>query len=106
MADAAVSGGADVMSAALHTLVVGKVLSARKYKDVFETVVVAPAPDQYSQPTPLLVRSGKPIGNANDLVSVPCRVGGYRGRSYNVTDQQTGEIRRVLPYHVTLDALN
>jgi hypothetical protein len=105
MADVAVAMPGQDVSGALRTIVSGLVTKRRKFRDTFETVITAAAPDEYTAPTPLLVRSEFPIGKVGDKIAVQCRVGGFRGRAYDWRDKDSGEVRRVEPYHVTLDAI-
>lgn len=93
-------------SGALVTLVVGKLLEQRRHEGSYYSVIVAPAPDAYSQPVPLEVRSDRSLGAQGEMVSVNCQVGGVRGRHYELQDKNTGEVRKVKPIRVTLDALN
>lgn len=53
-------------------------------------VVKLPAPDSFTSPQTIEVRGVKSLGNVGDDVSFKVRVGGY-GRSYKVTDAETGE---------------
>lgn len=91
---------------ALETLVSGKLVEARKHAGEFFSVILAAAKDAFSPPVPLEVRSDKPLGNRDELVSVRCTIGGYRSRTFEQTDRDTGEVRRVSPVRMTLRALN
>lgn len=53
-------------------------------------VVKLPAPDQFTSPQTIEVRGVKALGQVGDDVTFKARVGGY-GRSYKVTDAETGE---------------
>lgn len=49
-----------------------------------------PAPDQFSSPGTLEVQAGASLGDVGDDVRVKVRISGY-GRSYGITDPETGE---------------
>jgi len=60
----------------------------------FITIVKLPAPDEYTSPQTVELRSRAPLGEVGDQFMGRVRVGGY-GRSYQATDAETGEKRTV-----------
>lgn len=60
----------------------------------FITIVKLPAPDEYTSPQTVELRSRIPLGEFGDTFSGKVRIGGY-GRSYQATDPETGEKRTV-----------
>jgi len=57
------------------------------------TVIKLPAPDQFTSPATIEVRSAQPLGEHGEDVHFKVRVGGY-GRSYSKTDED-GVVTRV-----------
>lgn len=91
--------------APMVVIVKGKVLRVRRHEQTFFTTVVTPAQDEYSRPQFVEIRSRERIGDAEQVITQRCRLGGYEGRSYRVTDKHTGEPRTAVPVNHTLDAL-
>lgn len=87
----------------MQVVVVGKIVSARKYQSTYYTVVVCPAADAYSHPAFLEVRSKNRMGDTDEEGKWVLRVGGYKGRQYKFTDKDTGEQRMGQEYNLTLD---
>jgi len=90
---------------AMEVLVRGKIVRQRRHEGVTYTQIVTPAADEYSQPQTVEVRSKVGFGQAEELVTVHCRLGGYPKKQYTVNDQATGEVRRVFPVDNTLTAV-
>lgn len=105
MVEAAVQLRPDAKSDVLNVVISGKLVDQRKHDGTFYSTLVAPAPDAYSSPMPFEVRSRKTLGSRDQVVSVPCRLGGFFRRTFDTTDRNTGEVRRVKPVIMTLDAL-
>lgn len=107
MVDVAVALRPELAQDALKVVINGKLLEQRKHDGLFYSTIVSPAPDQYSSPMPFEVRSHRSLGAREEVVSVPCKVGGFFRRSYDTKpDERTGETRRVRPIVLTLDALD
>lgn len=106
MVDAAVALRPDMARDALSVVVTGKLVDQRKNEGVFYSTVLMARADEYSQPMPFEVRSTRQLGSRGEVVTVPCRVGGFFRRSYQHSDKQTGEVRTVRPIVVTLDAVD
>lgn len=69
----------------------GRVNAVRKAEDAVFTEVTLPAPDQYSQPATVEIRSRKRLGQVGETVEVQVACGGFRGKSFVYTDKETGE---------------
>jgi len=90
----------------LDVVINGKLIDQRRVDGAFYSTIITPAPDAFSQPMPFEVRSNRSLGAREEIVTVPCRVGGYFRRSYDTKpDPHTGEVRRVKPVVVALDAI-
>lgn len=74
-----------------QALLAGRVNSVRKADDTVYTEVTLPAPDQYSQPAAVEIRSRKRLGQVGETIEVQVVCGGYRGKSFVYTDKDTGE---------------
>lgn len=58
------------------------------------TIAKLPAPDEFTSPQTVELRSQAPVGEAGELVTVRVQLGGY-GRTYQAQDPETGEKRTV-----------
>jgi hypothetical protein len=88
----------------MEVLIEGKVLRARRYQaSQFFTAVATPAPDPYSRPQIVEIRSKSRFAEPDQAIKVRCKLGGYEGRQYRVTDKDTGETRMAQPVSLTLD---
>jgi hypothetical protein len=87
----------------MQVVIAGRVQKVRRNEGKTYTVVLAPAVDSFSRPTPLEVRSKQRFGEIGEDVKVVCVVGGYGKRPYRYTDKETGETRMVEPIVMTLD---
>lgn len=67
--------------AANQSIVRGRILEVKSNENGCYTVIVLPAPDQYSKPETIEVRSRNRLGRPQDDVTVRVSLGGYR-RSY------------------------
>lgn len=85
-----------------QVLVVGKCLRVRRYEKNIYTVIICPARDEYSRPAVVEVRSNARFSEPEEKVSVLCELGGYEGKSYSVTDRETGERKNLVPVHLHL----
>lgn len=84
---------------------VGRVESSKFHDGVHYTQVLTPAADAYSRPQLLEVRGKKRLGQKGEEVNFFATVGGYRRKSYQVKDKQTGELVTVEPVEHTLDVV-
>lgn len=89
---------------AMRVRVVGRIESSRTHEADRFTRVLTPAPDAYSRPQILEVRSkGRDkLGEAGDDVDLTCTLGGYPRKAFRVTDA-SGETRMVTPIEHTLE---
>lgn len=74
-----------------QALLAGRVNAVRKVDDQIYTEVTLPAPDEYTNPQSVEVRSKRRIGQIGETIEVRVLCGGYRGKSFTFTDKQTGE---------------
>lgn len=91
--------------APMQTMVKGRIEARRRHGTTTYTRVITPAPDPYSRPQTIEVRSKASLGSAGDDVSVICQVGGYARKPFRSTDKDTGETTMVTPVDHTLDAV-
>lgn len=105
MVEAAVQLRPELSGAALQVTISGLLREQRKHDGTFYSTIIMPAADVYSSPMPFEVRSQRSLGARDEVVTVPCKVSGFFRRTYDVTDERTGEVRRVKPVVLTLDAL-
>lgn len=79
-------------------LLSGRIFNVRRITGrdggTFVTIIKLPAPDEFSSPATIEVRSRERLGQQGDDVHIKVRIGGY-GRSYKATDPETGEQRVV-----------
>lgn len=90
---------------AMEVLVKGKLVESRRVNDLVYSTIVAPAVDEFSSPSTVEVRSKKRFGEREEIVTVRCRLGGFRGRPFKATDKETGEMRTARTVVLTLDAI-
>ncbi len=69
---------------AMQVLVNGRIEAVRRYEGKVYTHVLTPAPDQYTRPQLVEVRSPKRLGEKHDEISVTCVLGGYQRKPYQV----------------------
>ena len=90
---------------AMQVLVRGRLEKSRLYDGKRYSQIITPAPDAYSRPQIVEVRSKSRLGDVGDEVAVTCLLGGFSRKPYRVTDKQTGEMVTVTPVDHTLDAV-
>lgn len=83
----------------------GRIEASRVYEGVRYTRILTPAPDPYSKPAVLEVRSKNTLGARQDEISIMARLGGFTRAPFDVTDKKTGEVSRVLPVVMTLEVV-
>lgn len=83
----------------------GKIVRSRRHDDKVLTHIVTPAKDEYSKPQTVEVRSRRKLGEREDIVTIECELGGYERKQFEVRDRETGEVSRVQPVNLTLDAV-
>lgn len=90
----------------MQVMVHGRVEASRNHEGVRYTRIITPAPDAYSRPQTVEVRSKAPFGAKGDEVKVLCQLGGYTRKPFDFKDKATGEIFKVTPVDMTLDAVD
>lgn len=86
-------------------LIVGRIQSTRRHESTRYTTIVVPAPDPYSRPQTVQVRSKSALGQRDEDVQVLCKVGGYTRKAFRFVDKESGETSMVVPVDITLDAV-
>lgn len=89
----------------MQVLVRGRIEALRRFDKTRYTRVVTPAPDLYSRPQTVEIRSKQGIGQIGDEVTVTAVLGGYARKPFRTTDKETGETTMVFPVDLTLDAV-
>ncbi len=87
----------------MQVLVKGRIEAARRHNEARYTRIATPAPDPYSRPQIIEVRSKAPIGQKGDEVAITGKLGGYVGKPFRFTDKETGEIIQGQSVTMTLD---
>lgn len=90
--------------------VAGRIVHVRGYRTrqgerAASHIIKTPAPDQFTSPGTLEVHAGRKLGDPGDDVSVLCRLTGF-GRSYQVTDPETGEKRSIQTADLRLSVID
>lgn len=89
----------------MQVYVQGRVESVRQHEGQRYTRILTPAPDAYSRPQTVEIRSKQPLGPKGDEVKVLAQLGGYTRKPFETKDKSTGEIIKVIPVDMTLDAV-
>lgn len=89
----------------MQVLVKGRIDASRRHEQTRYTRIVTPAPDPYSRPQTVEVRSKAQLGQKGEEVSVLAQLGGYTRKPFRSTDKETGEVTSVTPVDLTLDAV-
>lgn len=83
----------------------GRIEAVRRHEGRVYTRLLQPAADAYSRPAINEVVSRSSLGGVGDEVQARVRVGGFARKPYQFTDQQTGEVRKVVPVDNTLEVI-
>jgi len=83
----------------------GRIDAARRFDKTTYTRIVTPAPDPYSRPQTVEVRSRQRLGQSGEEVIVQAQLGGFTRKPFRSTDKETGETMMVTPVDMTLDAI-
>ncbi len=89
----------------MQVVVRGRVDASRLHDKARYTRIVTPAPDPYSRPQTIEVRSKGQLGGKGEEVTVVAQLGGFTRKPYRSTDKDTGEVTMVTPVDLTLDAV-
>lgn len=73
----------------LETVVFGRVSKVSRNNDAYNTLVMSPAPDEYSMPSQIDVQSTERLGNPGDEVKFVALIKGIPNK---FTNSKTGEI--------------
>lgn len=87
----------------MRVLVSGRIEGSKKFDGKRYTQVMTPAPDAYSRPQLVEIRSKEVLGDKGEQVSAMCVLGGFQRKAYETKDKTTGEIVKVVPVELTLD---
>ncbi len=88
---------------AMHVMVTGRIEGSKSYDGKRYTQVMTPAPDAYSRPQLVEIRSKSKLGEKGEEISCQCVLGGFQRKPYETKDKQSGEIVKVVPVEHTLD---
>lgn len=91
--------------APMEVIVKGRIDAKRSHDGTRYTRILTPAPDAYSRPQTVEVRSKANLGDRGDEVTVLCKLGGYTRKPFRSVDKETGETSMVTPVDMTLDAV-
>lgn len=83
----------------------GRIDASRVHDKTRYTRIVTPAPDPYSRPQTVEVRSKAQLGAKGEEVTVMAQLGGFTRKPFRSTDKETGEVTMVTPVDLTLDAV-
>jgi len=89
----------------MQVLVKGRIDALRRHEQTRYTRVITPAPDPYSRPQTVEIRSKAQLGQRGDEVAILAQLGGYTRKPFKSTDKDSGEITMVTPVDLTLDAI-
>lgn len=89
----------------MQVLIRGRIDAVRRHDKTTYTRIVTPAPDPYSRPQTVEVRSRQRLGQTGDEITVLAQLGGYTRKPFRSTDKETGEVTMVTPVDLTLDAV-
>lgn len=89
----------------MQVAIKGKIDATRRHEQTRYTRILTPAPDAYSRPQTVEVRSKGPLGQRGDEITVFATLGGYTRKPFKSTDRESGEITMVTPVDLTLDAV-
>jgi RNase P subunit RPR2 len=87
----------------LSVLIVGKVIRVRRHEAFTYTTIICPAKDEYSRPPTVEVRSKARFAERDETTRVTCELGGWEGKSYQVSDKESGERKTLVPVNLFLD---
>lgn len=71
----------------------------------FYTDILIPAATGFDKPEVVQVRSSQPLGALGTLTEVLVKLGGYYRKAFDTKPDAFGQVRRVQPVEVTLDAV-
>lgn len=89
----------------MQVTIKGRIDASSRHDKTTYTRIVTPAPDPYSRPQTVEIRSKQRLGQQGDEITVQAQLGGYTRKPFRSTDKETGETTMVTPVDLTLDAI-
>jgi len=90
----------------MQVFIKGRIEAVRRWEQTRYTRIVTPAPDPYSRPQVVEVRSKEPLGQKGDEITVVALLGGFTRKPYKSVDKESGEVSMITPVDLTLDAVD
>ena len=101
----AAAAPADGKMKVMQVMIRGRIDASRTHEKTRYTRIVTPAPDPYSRPQTVEIRSKSQLGAKGEEVTVLAQLGGFTRKAFRSTDKDTGEVTMVTPVDMTLDAI-
>ena len=101
----AVAAPVDGKMKVMQVMVRGRIDASRTHEKTRYTRIVTPAPDPYSRPQTVEIRSKSQLGAKGEEVTVLAQLGGFTRKPFRSTDKETGEVTSVTPVDLTLRAI-
>ena len=89
----------------MQVLVRGRIDAVRRHDKTTYTRIITPAPDPYSRPQTVEIRSKQRLGQPGDEVAQLATLGGYARKPFRGIDKETGETTMVTPIDMIVDAI-
>ena len=89
----------------MQVLVRGRIDAVRRHDKTTYTRIITPAPDPYSRPQTVEIRSKQRLGQPGDQVTQLGFLGGYARKPFRITDKETGETTTVILVEHIVDAI-
>jgi len=89
----------------MQVIIKGRIEAVRRWEQTRYTRIVTPAPDPYSRPQVVEVRSKEQLGQKGDEITVVALLGGFTRKPYKSVDKESGEVSMITPVDLTLDAV-
>jgi len=89
----------------MQVTITGRIEAVRRWEQVRYTRIVTPAPDPYSRPQVVEVRSKNAIGQKDDEINIVAQLGGFTRKPYKSVDRESGEVTMITPVDLTLDVI-
>lgn len=89
----------------MEVIIAGRIDASRRYEGMTYTRILTPAPDAYSRPQVVEIRSKSRLGDKGEEVTIRAQLGGYTRKPYKFTDKETGELTTITPVDHSLDFL-
>jgi hypothetical protein len=89
----------------MQVLVRGRIDAVRRHDKTTYTRIITPAPDPYSRPQTVEIRSKQRLGQPGDQLTQLGLLGGYARKPFRITDKETCVTSMVTRIDMTLDAV-